>query len=181
METRYTRTAILMHWLVGLLLLGQFAFGVLLEDIPRNTPARGYFVNLHKSAGILLGLLILLRIVWRLTHKPPPLPPSMPQWQQRVAHASHLAMYACMLLMPLSGYLASNFSKHGIKFLNTWKWAPWGSDDKALYALFNQTHQVTAWLLAMLVALHLLAVLKHALIDRDHLFSRMWRRPPVRQ
>ena len=174
MQTRFTRTAILMHWLVGLLLLGQFAFGVLLEDIPRNTPARGFYVNMHKSMGILLGLLILLRLFWRLSHRPPALPLSMPAWQQRVAHASHTALYACMLLMPLSGYLASNFSKHGINFFNTWKWAPWGSDDKALYTLFNQTHQLTAWLLAALVALHLLAVVKHALIDRDHLLSRMW-------
>ena len=174
MEARFTRTAILMHWLIALLLAAQFGFGWLLEDIPRNTPARGYFVNLHKSTGILLGVLILLRIVWRLTHKPPRLPLSMARWQQRAAHVSHLAMYGCMLLMPLSGYLASNFSKHGIKFFNAWKWAPWGSDDKLLYTIFNQTHQVSAWLLAALVALHLLALVKHALIDRDRLFSRMW-------
>ena len=102
--------------IIALLLVGQFSFGWLLEGIARNTPERGYFVNLHKSTGVLIGLLILLRIGWRLGHRAPPLPLSMPQWQRRAAHASHLAMYLCMLLVPLSGYLASNFSKHGIKF-----------------------------------------------------------------
>ena len=77
--------------------------------------------------------------------------------------------------MPLSGYLASNFSKHGVKFFNTIRLAPWGGDDKVLYALFNGTHQVTAAVLATLVGVHVLAVVKHTLIDRDRLLARMWR------
>jgi cytochrome b561 len=174
MEQKFTRTAMLMHWLIALLLLGQFGFGWLLEGIPRDTPARGYYINLHKSTGLVIGALIVLRIVWRLTHRPPPLPKSMPSWQQRAARISHIAMYACMLTMPLSGYLASNFSKHGIKFFNLVKWAPWGPDDKLIYTIFNQTHKVTAALLATLITLHLLAVAKHTLIDRDHLLARMW-------
>ena len=172
----YTRTAMLLHWLIALLLLAQFGFGWLLGDIARGTPERAYFTNLHKSTGLVIGGLILLRIVWRLTHQPPRLPLSMQHWQQRVANVSHLLMYVCMLLMPLSGYLGSNFNKYGINFFNLVKWAPWGSDDKLLYAIFNQTHKLTALLLATLVILHLLAVAKHALFDHDHLFSRMWPR-----
>ena len=170
----YTRTAVVLHWLIAVLLLSQFAFGWLLDDIPRNTPARGYWINLHKSFGVVIGLLIVLRIVWRLRHAPPPALP-MPTWQRRAAGFSHVAMYVCMLLMPLSGYLASNFSKHGIKLFNAVKLAPWGGDDKVLYAVFNQTHKITAVLLASLIAVHLLAVIKHALIDRDRLLARMWR------
>ena len=173
---RYTRTAIALHWLIALLLLGQFAFGLLLGDIPRGTPARGYYVNLHKSTGILIGLLILLRLGWRLTHAPPPLPDSMPRWQRRAARVSHIALYACMLALPLSGYLASNFSKHGVKFFNLVRWAPWGTDDKTWYAVFNGAHQLAALLLALLVAVHVLAVAKHMLIDRDGLLLRMWPR-----
>ena len=170
---RFTRTAIVLHWLVALLLVGQFAFGWLLDEIPRNTPARGWWINQHKSVGLVIGLFILLRIFWRLRHAPPPALP-MPAWQRRAASASHLAMYACMVLMPLSGYLASNFSKHGIKLFNAVKLAPWGSDDKLVYAVFNQTHKVTAVLLAVLIGVHLLAVAKHVLVDRDRLLSRMW-------
>ena len=170
----YTRIAVVLHWLIAILLLSQFAFGWLLDDIPRNTPARGYWINLHKSCGVVIGPLIVLRIIWRLRHAPPPALP-MRGWQKRAAAASHAAMYACMVLMPLSGYLASNFSKHGIKLFNTIKLAPWGSDDKVLYAVFNQTHKITAVLLASLIAVHLLAVIKHVVIDRDRLLARMWR------
>jgi cytochrome b561 len=83
MQARYTGTAITLHWLLALLLLGQFVFGLMLEDIPRGTPARGTFVNLHKSSGIVIGVLVLLRIGWRLTHRPPPLPATMPAWQRQ--------------------------------------------------------------------------------------------------
>jgi cytochrome b561 len=178
---RYTSTAIALHWLIALLLLGQFVFGLMLGDIPRGTPERGLYVNLHKSTGILIGLLIILRIAWRLTHMPPPLPGSMPTWQRHAARLSHAALYLCMLMLPLSGYLASNFSKHGVKFFNLVRLPPWGPDDRTLYALFNQTHHVTALLLALFVGLHVLAVAKHMLIDRDGLLWRMWPHRAVRR
>lgn len=176
LHARYTGTAIALHWLIAVLLLGQFAFGLMLEDIPRGTPARGYYVNLHKSTGIVLGILILLRLGWRLTHRPPPLPESTPPWQRRAARLSHALLYLCMVALPLSGYLASNVSRHGVKFFNLVRWAPWGPDDKALYALFNGAHHLAALLLALLVAIHVLAVAKHMLIDRDGLLLRMWPR-----
>lgn len=163
----------LLHWLVAFLLLGQFALGLYLESIPRGVPARGYFVNLHKSTGLLIGLLILVRLGWRLTHTPPPLPVSVPRWQQQAATVSHCLLYVLMLVMPLSGYLASNFSKHGVNFFNSIKLAPWGSDDKLIYAIFNQTHIVSSWLLLALVLVHVLAALKHLLLDHDSVFFRM--------
>jgi len=174
MRARYTTTAIALHWVVALLLLGQYAFGLSLADIPRGTPARGFYVNLHKSTGIVIGLLILLRIGWRLTHKPPPLPATMPAWQRHAARTSHIMLYLCMAVLPLSGYLASNFSRHGVKFFNLVHWQSWGSDDKAWYAVFNGLHHLAALLLAVLVALHVLAVAKHMLLDRDVLLLRMW-------
>lgn len=176
METRYGRTVRVLHWLIAILLLGQFAFGWWLGEIPRNTPTRGYFVNLHKSAGIIIGLLILLRIYWRLRHSPPPLPAFMVRWQQRLATVSHHALYACMLVMPLSGYMASNFSRHGVKFFNAVTLSPWGPDDKLVYAVLNQVHKTTAVLLLALVVLHVLAALWHA-VHRDGIFSRIWLRP----
>ena len=181
METRYTRTAMLLHWVVAVLLLGQFVLGWYLEGIARGIPARGYFVNLHKSTGLLIGLVILVRIGWRLAHAPPPLAVSIPRWQRQAAAASHYLLYVLMLVMPVSGYLASNFSKFGINFFNSVKLAPWGSDDKLLYAIFNQTHIVASWLLLTLVLVHVLAALKHLLVDRDTVFLRMLpQRLPVR-
>ncbi len=173
MVQQYTRTAIWLHWSIAILLLSQFAFGWYLQEIPRGVPERSYFVNLHKSTGILIGLLILVRLGWRLTHKPPPLPDTIPRFQQRIASATHILLYVLMIVMPLSGYIASNFSKWGVKFFNAITFPPWGVEDKFIYAVFNQTHKVASWLLLVLIILHVLAGLKHLFIDRDRVFSRM--------
>lgn len=167
-------TVITLHWLIAVLLLGQYAFGLLLGDIRPGTPERGLYVNLHKSTGLLIGLIIVVRVVRRLIDTPPPLPLSMAPWQRCAAKVGHLALYLGMFMLPLSGYLASNFSKHGIKLFNVVRLAPWGPDDKTLYAFFNHAHHVIALLLAIFVGLHLVAVAKHILIDRDGLMSRMW-------
>ena len=176
MASRYARSARVLHWLVASLLLAQCAFGFWLDGIARNTPARGYFTNLHKSTGLLIGLLILLRLYVRLRHRAPALPPTLAAWQQRLAASSHHLLYLLMLVLPLSGYLASNFSKHGVKFFNLLALPPWGSDDKAIYAVFNQSHKISVVLLLALVALHLLAALCHGL-RRDGIFSRISLRP----
>ena len=84
-------------------------------------------------------------------------------------------MYVCMLLMPLSGYTASNFSPHGVKFFNTVAMPAWGPDNKAVYAFFNQVHKSTALVLLTLVFLHVAAAVWHA-TRQDEIFSRMWPR-----
>lgn len=173
MDAHYTRTAVWLHWLIALCLLGQVLFGWYLTGVPRGTPDRSIFVNLHKSTGLVIGLLIVLRLAWRLAHEPPPLPDSVPRWQQRAALYSHRLLYGLMLAVPLSGFLASNFSQHGVQFFLSVQLGPWGPDSKALYAAFNLTHRVCAWLLQVLVLLHVLAALKHLVVDRDAVFSRM--------
>lgn len=170
---RYTRTAVLLHWLVAIAVLGQIGFGWYLQQIARGTPDRTVFVNFHKSTGMVIGVLILIRIAWRLTHKPPPLPASMPLWERRAALVNHTLLYACMLLMPLAGYTASNFSKFGVKFFNAVLLPPWGIDDRRLYAFFNGLHIITSYVLVALIALHLLAVLRHTVLPRHGILRRM--------
>jgi cytochrome b561 len=170
---RYDRVAIALHWLIGLALLGQIGFGLLLDDIaPRGTPARAATINLHKSFGIVLGVLIVLRLLWRLRHPPPAWPAVVPANQQRLATLGHRTLYACMLLMPLSGYVASNFSKHGVKFFGT-AFKPWGPDLPQVYNFFNAIHVATAFVFAALIVGHVAIALKHALVDRDGVFSRI--------
>lgn len=176
MASRYGRTARVLHWLIAIFLLAQCAFGFWLGDVPRNTPERAYFINLHKSIGLLIGVLILLRVFWRLRHLAPQLPLAMLRWQQRLAASSHHVMYLFMLVLPLSGYLASNFSKHGVKFFNIVMLSPWGPDDKLLYRVFNQAHKVGAVLLLALISLHVLAAFWHVW-RRDGIFSRISLRP----
>jgi len=169
---RYNRVAIVLHWLIAALLLGQLAFGWFLTTIARGAPTRGVYVNFHKSTGITIGVLILARILWRLLHASPPLPAFMPAWQRAAARANHFALYVLMLTMPLSGYIASNFSKYGIKFYNTVKLPPWGADDHRVYALFNSIHVVAAYVFVAIIAVHVLAALLHA-ARRDRVISRM--------
>ena len=170
----YGRFASALHWLIGVALLAEIVFGFLLDEIaPRGTPARAAVINLHKSTGVLLGLLILLRLAWRWRHAPPPWPAAMPVWQRSAARMLHAAMYVCMLVLPLSGYVASNLSKNGIKVLGYWL-RPWGPDLPAVYTALILVHDVTAWLFAALVAGHIAVALKHALIDRDSVFARVW-------
>lgn len=169
----YTRTAVVLHWVIGIALIGEIAFGLWLREIPRGTAARGPLTNLHKSIGIVLGLAILARLAWRVAHRPPPLPSAVPPWQSRAAGLNHIAMYACMVVIPLAGYLASNFSKFGVKFITTMVLPPWGPDRPDLYAFFNQLHDVAAYVLTALVVVHVLATLKHAWVDRDEPFARL--------
>jgi cytochrome b561 len=170
---RYTRVAVILHWLLALLILGQIGFGWFLEEIPRGTPARTIYVNLHKSIGMTLGVIILFRLYWRSTHAAPALPTSVPVWEQWAARVSHTTLYACMLLMPLTGYIASNFSKWGVNFYNVIKLPPWGVENERVYDFFNTSHEVVSYLFVALIALHVLAALRH-LFRRDGIFGRMW-------
>jgi len=172
-EDRYSRTAMVLHWVIALAVLGQIAFGWYLQLIPRLTPDRTIYVNLHKSSGLVIGLLIVFRLTWRLSHKPPPLPSSMPAWERRAALMNHVLLYACMLIMPVAGYTASNFSKFGVKFFNAVLLPPWGADDRAIYTFFNGLHVVTSYVFVTLIAVHVAAALKHLFFPRHGIFRRM--------
>jgi cytochrome b561 len=171
--TRYTRVAKLLHWLLVALVFGQIAFGWFLRTVERGTPDRSLFVNLHKSTGITIGLVIFFRLYWRLSHIPPLMPVAMASWERLSARASHIALYACMVIMPVSGYVASNFSKYGVKYFNVVALPPWGVDDKHIYAVFNTTHVVTSYVFVALIAIHVAVALTH-LLRRDGVFERMW-------
>ena len=158
-EARYGRVAMALHWSIGALLLAQIAFGFLLDEIaPRGTPDRAGVINLHKSFGIVLGMLILARLAWRVLVG---------------AGIGHGLLYACMIVMPISGYVGSNFSKHGVRFFGHLL-KPWGPDLPQVYAVFNGLHIATAFILSGLIVGHILVTLKHVLVDRDSVLARMW-------
>ncbi|HEY8538865.1 MAG TPA: cytochrome b [Steroidobacteraceae bacterium] len=171
-EATYTRTAIILHWLLAAALLCQILLGWYVDEVPSGTPERSWIVNTHKSIGLVLGLLIVFRFYWRLRHPPPPLPGSASSWTRLAANASHRALYACMIIMPLSGYIASNFSKWGVKFFNAVQLPPWGIEHPQIYAFFHGTHVVTSYVFVALILLHVFGALRHAVM-RDGIFRRM--------
>jgi cytochrome b561 len=142
-------------------------------DVPKDPPGvRAWWFNLHKSIGISLAVLVVLRVLWRLGHPGPSLPGTLPRMQRIAAAVTHWALYACMLVMPLSGYLGSSFSGYPIKYFGS-ALPHWGWEWPAAKAFLSSVHLAAAWFLAALIALHVVAALWHAL-RRDGLFSRMW-------
>ena len=168
---RYSWQAMLLHWLLAVIVIGMLGFGYILGEMSRG-PTKSFYVDIHRSFGVLALVLVLVRIGWRLRHPPPPLPPSVPRWQRIAAVSSHGLLYLCILLQPLSGYLASAFSSSPVPFfgmtLPQWAW-----DDKPLRSFFGEVHGIVAITLLVLIAIHVLAALKHLLINRDHVFQRM--------
>ena len=170
----YTRTAKILHWLIGIALLAQITLGLWMITIPK-TPigVRAGWFNVHKSIGLTIGALMLLRLGWRLRHGAPPLPASLPGWQRTAARASHFLLYACLILQPLWGYLGSSFTKYPIKYFGL-TLPHWGWDSPSLKDLFSVLHLATACLLMAVLVVHIAAALKHLLVDRDGVFQRMW-------
>jgi cytochrome b561 len=165
---RYSWQAMLLHWLLAVIVIGMLSLGYLLDDMERG-PTKTFYVDLHRSFGVLAFMLVLLRLWWRARRTPPPLPLTVPRWQRIAAAVTHGLLYFCILLQPLSGYLASAFSKDGVKFfglvLPQWAW-----DDKPVRSFFGEVHGLVAM---ALVVLHVLAAFKHLLLNRDQVFQRM--------
>lgn len=170
---RYTRTAIALHWMMAALVIAMIALGQFMTEVPRQTPLRGALFNLHKSIGILLLLLILLRLAWRVRHPPPQLPPGVPTWTRQLASATHIAFYVLLILQPLLGYTASAFGQYGVAFFGI-PLSSWGHEP-ALREPLLAAHHLVADLLVILIGLHLLGVAWHVAVMRNPLWRRMWR------
>jgi cytochrome b561 len=169
---RYTSSAIALHWVIALLIIGMLLLGLYMVGIPKGTPDRAFYFNLHKSFGVLAGVLILLRLGWRLTHPAPQMPAGMPRWEAEAARLNHRMLYFCMLIQPATGYVSSSFNKYGVKFFGV-ALPNWGWEDGIFRDLFTNYHKLTAVLLAALIVIHVLAAFKHLLVDHDRVFQRM--------
>ena len=173
---RYTPIAIALHWLLALALVAVFALGVYMADLPFS-PARLKFYSWHKWAGVSILALSVLRLVWRLAHRPPALPATiasaMPAWQRAAHHGTHHALYLLFFAVPLLGWAYTSAAGFPVVFLGLWQLPDFVPADKALAALIKPWHAASAFALAGLVALHVAAALKHQLIDRDGLMTRM--------
>ena len=164
---RYERGQVILHWLIAVIILCMIALGLYMIELPKQSElppgeesVRAFYFLLHKSMGITVAGLIVLRIFWRLTHKAPPLPDFIPKWQQRVAGAVHWLFYLLMVAMPVSGYMQSMYSKYDTKF--------WGyplprlaEANQAMRENFSQGHETLAFILIALIVIHIAATIKH--------------------
>ena len=176
----YGAIAIAFHWLLALPIVGAFSVGLYMSDLPFS-PQRLRLYNWHKWAGVTILALSALRLLWRLTHRAPPLPDrvllAMPAWQRHGHHAAHVLLYGLFFAVPLSGWAYSSAAGFPIVWFGVLPLPDWVPVNKELAdAVLKPLHQTFAFALATLVVLHVAATLKHQFVDRDELFWRMWPR-----
>jgi cytochrome b561 len=170
-DARYTRTAVALHWLVAALVIVQVGWGFWMQGIAKQPAGpRVDAFNVHKSMGMLILALMLVRIAWRAWHPPPALPP-MPRWQRVAARASHALLYAALVAQPLIGYLGSVWSGFPVRLFGVTLPA-WSSGHPALKDAMSSAHLVVGVVLIAAIVLHVCAALRHA-VAHDGVASRM--------
>jgi cytochrome b561 len=180
---RYTLVAIVLHWLIALGILVLLALGLAMTRGGLPPMDRFAFYQWHKSVGLTVLVLMGLRVLWRLFHRPPPLPEAMPKAERRAAGAAHLALYGLLLAMPLVGWAMVSASPYNIPTV-LYGVIPWPHlpvlpelpNKAAVEGVLKLLHSYGAWLLIALLVLHVGAALRHHLVLRD---DTLWRMLPL--
>jgi cytochrome b561 len=171
-QWRYRHPAVLLHWLLAILIAGMLGLGWYMMSIEKE-PGSDWYFNLHRSLGLTVAGLVLLRLIWRVSHKPAELPDSVPFWEKKLSFATHGLLYTCMVVMPLTGYLGASYNKSGVAFFGL-KLPFWAANSRELSKLFFTIHSTLVWVLVAVIVIHVLAGFKHLLVDKDKVFQRMW-------
>jgi len=178
---RYSAVSILLHWTIALAIVCQIFLGWRMTDLPRGM-AQFELYQLHKSIGISILLLSLVRLGWRLTHPAPPLPEHMRGWERLLARATHVGFYVLMIGMPLLGWALVSASPYNVPTL-LWNAIPWPhmpwlaeldpASKKETSELLEAVHSKGAWVIIGVLGLHVAGALKHQFFDRDTVLWRM--------
>lgn len=171
MTEHYSRTAIVLHWAIALLIFATFPLGLYMHDLPLS-PHKLQLYSYHKWIGVTVLALVLLRILWRLGHRPPAMP-AMSRGQTLVAHGTHALLYVLMFAVPMSGWLMSSALGFQVVWFGVLPLPDLVAKNKELGDLLKEVHEVLNYGLLTLVVLHLAAVLQHQFVLRDGLLLRM--------
>lgn len=192
-STRYTKTAVILHWLIAIGIFAMFALGWYMSELPKDAPKqiaydlfdwgiytwqlseeaspRTFYFNLHKSIGVTLLGLIIIRVLWRITHRPPALLASYKAWEKKLATGTHHVLYLLMVAMPLSGLIMAVSSKYGVKWFGIDFIG--GLDNTPLREAFKEVHETIGAIILLVLILHIAGALKHKFIDKDSTMERM--------
>jgi len=169
---RYTRTAITLHWAVAALIFATFPLGVYMHDLTLS-PHKLRLYSYHKWIGVTIFLLAVLRVAWRGTHSPPPLPAAMPRWEKLAANTVHYLLYALIFIVPLSGWLMSSAKGVQTVWFGVLPLPDLLAKNKELGDLLKEVHEGLNFAMFGLVLAHIGAALKHHFIERDEILARM--------
>jgi len=172
-EARYDATLRILHWAMAAIILAAIALGVITALLPRGVSPRVELLTIHKSLGMTALVLIVLRVVWRLFVGAPPYSAALGVLSRVGAHTAHLALYALMIAMPVSGYVNSVAGGHPAPWFGLFEFAAVVGKNEALAHRAGFAHYGLAWAICAVLALHIAAVAWHAWVKRDDVFARM--------
>ena len=172
-ETGYGIVHVAVHWIMAVLIVMTALRGLTMTDLPPLDPSTFEAYNLHKSLGITVLALAVLRLVWRIVHGAPKLPEGMSDLERSLATAAHHALYLLLFLVPLLGWLMSSTAAIPVSWFGMATLPSLMGADEGLKEIFEEAHELAANLLMILVGLHVLAALKHHFISKDNVLRRM--------
>jgi len=179
-QANYTKMAVRLHWLIAILIIALLAGGKLMGFISNdNLTLKLMVYNWHKTIGLLILVLSIFRIYWRLTHKPPALPSEITGFPRFLSNAVHTFFYFFMIAMPLAGWAIISTSRFPSKLFNALPLPKLpvlsgiqGDERKALHGLFEEAHEILAYIAIALIILHVAAAIKHHKSGND-ILARM--------
>ena len=170
--SRYSKGAIILHWLMAVMIIGNQAGGFLHDFVPTEGGQRSLVMGLHKSFGLVIIALTLLRIGWRVANPPPAFPHYFTSGERLLAKAAHGAFYLLMLAIPLSGWVMADRNTRPLSFFGAFDVPKFGVE-KSIADAAHELHETLGWVMLALLALHIIGLLKHLVLDRDNLLVRM--------
>ncbi|MCC6891131.1 MAG: cytochrome b [Hyphomicrobiales bacterium] len=170
--TGYTLTARVLHWLVAALVLVMVPVGIVIAN-EWGGPVQDFLYNLHKSIGVTLIPIVILRLFYRLTNPPPPLPSDIPAIQQFAAYTTHWALYALILIQPMIGYLMTSAYPAPVPFFGLFNLPAIWPADRAFSERLSVVHLYLGIAIAAVAAMHISAALYHHFVRKDRVLMRM--------
>jgi cytochrome b561 len=170
-EPRYAAFAQTLHWVTVVLIAAILPIAWTMVQMPRDAPWRETIIVTHKSIGVTVLLVVIARLIWRVGHKPPPLRPATPRWMEVAGDSCHWLLYLTLLVMPISGYLASS-SGRAVSYFGLFDLPALPQND-VLRNAAGSVHLAAQWMLYALVSLHIGATAWHVAVLRDGLLNRM--------
>jgi cytochrome b561 len=169
---RYGAVAQALHWLIVALVITQVTTALLAHDMPFG-PHKADMLARHKSFGMTILMLMVLRVLWRLLNPAPRLPDTLKSYERSLAHVSHYLLYALLFAMPLSGWIMSVAKNYPVSWFHLFTWPNPVAPDKALAGTMVEVHETLAWILGGAATIHILAALRHQFVLKDDVLKRM--------
>jgi len=170
--TRYGAAAQFFHWVTAALIVTQFALGWTGHGLPVGAHKLAVLAR-HKSFGMTVLMLAVLRLLWRSTHPPPALPAGMSRVERGAARATHGAFYVLLFAMPLTGWMMSSAKNYSVSWFGLFTWPNLVGKSEAAFNFLRATHEALSDVLFAITVLHILAAFKHHFWNRDDVLRRM--------